>query len=92
MSQIQHMKEWLDAQIHAMECQFLVHKDGLGIQELGADYYELGKASSAENFLMDYDLAEVYEDGFYYGTLFGEYIKLKEIRSKLDGVDYNLED
>ena len=92
MSQIQYMKEWLDEQIHAMECQFLVHKDGLGVQELGADYHELGKASSAENFLMEDNLAEVYEDGFYYGTLFGEYLKLKEVRSKLDGVDYNLED
>lgn len=86
------MKEWLDEQIHAMECQFLVHKDGLGVIECEADYYELGIASSAENFLMEDNLAEVYEDGFYYGTLFGEYIKLKEVRSKLDGVDYNLED
>ena len=92
MSQIQYMKEWLDEQIHAMECQFLVHKDGLGVQELGADYYELGITSSDENFLMEGNLAGVYEDGFYYGTLFGEYIKLKEVRSKLDGVDYNLEE
>ena len=92
MSQIQYMKEWLGEQIHAMECQFLFHKDGLGVQELGADYYELGKASSAENFLRGDNVTEVYEDGFYYGTLFGEYIRLKGVRSKLDGIDYNLED
>lgn len=92
MKHIESIKDWLDKQIYAMECQFLAHKDGLGVQEIGADYYDLGKASSAENFLCGDNVTEVYEDGFYYGTLFGEYIKLKEVRQKLDGIDYNLED
>lgn len=39
MSQIQYTKEWLGEQIHAMECQFLFHKDSLGVQDLdGIDY------------------------------------------------------
>lgn len=87
MSQIQHMKEWLDEQINSMECQFLVHKDGLGVTDDDAGYYELGMS-----FIEDNRIDVMCEDMWYFGSLNGEYIKLKEVRSKLDGIDYNLED
>lgn len=89
---MKYIKDWLDAQIHAMECQFIAHKEGLGVTDGGAGYQELGEASSEHLHNTDVNPVEVFIDGFYYGTLNGEYLKLCEVRSKLNGVDYNLED
>ena len=92
MSSLQYIKDWLDKQIYAMECQFLVHKEGLGVTELGAGYVELGEASSEHLHNTDVNPVEVFIDGFYYGTLNGEYLKLCEMKGRINGIDYNLED
>lgn len=89
---MEYIKEWLDKQIYDMECHFLVDKENLGVTEWGAGYQELGEASSEHLHNMDVNPVEVFIDGFYYGTLNGEYLKLCEIRSKLNSIDYNLED
>lgn len=79
----ENIKEWLDKEIHDMECQFLVHKEGLGVIDTGAGYEELAEASSKCLLWADDPVRE----GFYYGSLNGEYLKLREIRDKLCGID-----
>ena len=36
MNSLEHIKDWVDKQIEEMETQFIAHKEGLGVTELGA--------------------------------------------------------
>lgn len=92
MSELQHIKDWVDKQIEVMETQFVVHQEGLGVYDKGAGYYDLGIASSYDNFETETNLNDIFDDGFYYGNMNGEYLKLCEVRAKLNGIDYNLEE
>ena len=92
MNNLQHIKDWVDKQIEVMEIQFVAHQEGLGVYDKGAGYYDLGIASSYDNFETESNLNDIFDDGFYYGNMSGEYLKLCEVRSKLNGIDYNLED
>ena len=92
MNSLEHIKDWVDKQIEEIETQFIAHKEGLGVTELGAGYVELGEASSEHLHNTDVNPVEVFIDGFYYGTLNGEYLKLCEMRGRINGIDFNLED
>lgn len=92
MNNIQHIKDWIDKQIEEMETKFSAHQEGLGVSDKGAGYYDLGIASSYDNFETETNLNDIFDDGFYYGNMSGEYLKLCEVRAKLNGIDYNLED
>lgn len=92
MNNLQHIRDWVNKQIEEMESRFVTHKEGLGVYDEGAWYYDLGIASSYDNFETETNLNDIFEDGFYYGNMRGEYLKLCEVRDKLNGIDYNLED
>ena len=92
MNNLQHIKDWVDKQIEEMETQFIAHKEGLGVYDKGVGYYDLGIASSYDNFETNSNLNYIFDDGYYYGNMSGEYLKLCEVRGRLNGIDYNLEE